>query len=382
MGSNGRTDQRATPGAIRRLVSWPMLAAVWLPVAAFTALHYGTSHEYHWVHDVLRRAYYVPIVIGAVRVGLTGGLVTAGVVTLCYVPHAFFASLHFDPARGLEKVLEILLYFIVAVVAGTLADRERRRRAQLQEALEEQQRLADQLVRAGRLGALGEVVAGIAHEIKNPLHSLAGTAEIVDPIIPEESEERRMWEIHRDEIRRLGEVSDRFLSFARPAPLETVPLDLRDVAERVTQLVAAEARQRSIAMTTDFPEYVPVLGDLDQLAQIALNIALNGIKAIDDRGGSIHVSTGRRVAAGKTMAFLRIENDGPPIPEDEREQLFDPFHGDAGGTGLGLSISSRIAEQHGGYITVDSEGLGVAFTLYLELLEDRGFVAGIEHLPK
>ncbi len=93
--------------------------------------------------------------------------------------------------------------------------------------MSEQKRLTGQLVRAGRLSALGEVVAGIAHEIKNPLHSLSGTAEIVDPLIPEDAEERRIWEIHREELKRLGRVADQFLSFARRSPIEAIPVDLR-----------------------------------------------------------------------------------------------------------------------------------------------------------
>jgi signal transduction histidine kinase len=343
---------------------------VWLPVAAISALHYGTPHEHDWIHDVLRRAYYIPIVIAAVRIGLVGGLASAAAVTLCYLPHAFLVEHHFDPERGLEKLLEILLYAIVGAVAGTLSDRERHRRNELQAALDEQQRLTGQLVRAGRLGALGEVVAGIAHEIKNPLHSLAGTAEIVEPLIPADAEERRMWEIHRDEIRRLGAIAERFLSFARPTPIEPVPLDLRDVARRLIELVGADARQKGIAVTAASDEETLVRGDLDQLAQIALNIALNGIKAIGTGGGRLHVSTGRCTNGGRELAFLRIENDGPAIPAAEREHLFDPFHGDVDGTGLGLSISARIAEQHGGYIEVTNDGLGVAFTLYLEPLGD------------
>ena len=85
-------------------------------------------------------------------------------------------------------------------------------------------------MRAGRLGALGELVAGVAHEIKNPLHALAGTAEIIAPLVPADAEERRMWELHISEIDRPGRVAERFLSFARPRELVRERIDLRDVA--------------------------------------------------------------------------------------------------------------------------------------------------------
>ncbi len=298
MASHAKGDRRSARGAqevIGQLLSPGTILGVWLPIALFTAFHYGTSHEYHWVHDILRRAYYLPIVVAAVRIGLMGGLLSAFAVTVAYMPHAFILPHHFDPARSLEKALEIVLYFIVAAVAGYLSDSERKRRAQLQRSLDDQRKLTGQLARAGRLSALGEVVAGIAHEIKNPLHSLAATAEIVDPLIPENAEERRMWEIHRDEIDRLKRVSEQFLSFARPTPTEAVPLDLRDVAERIIELVGAQARQSSVEISKTLPgTKVMVCGDLDQLAQVGLNIAVNAIRALGHGGSRMLIQVGKQ----------------------------------------------------------------------------------------
>jgi signal transduction histidine kinase len=342
------------------------ILSIWTLLLAITVLHYLSSPHQHWIHDLLRRAYYLPIVIAGMRSGLLGGLAISGVVTLAYIPHAFFDVERFDPAHGLEKSLEIILYFVVACVSGYLSDLEHRRRMQLQAAMDEQKSLTKQLVRAGRLAALGEVVAGIAHEIKNPLHSLAGTAEIVDPVISSESEVRRMWEIHKSEIERLKRTADRFLTFARPEPVKAVALDLREVASRLVDLVGAEARQKHIDIEERLPDQsVIVHGDVDQLAQVGLNVAINAIKAIGDSGGKICISVGTEHNRQARMTFLRIENDGPPIAKEEREHLFDPFHSGNNGTGLGLSISARIAEQHGGFMEVENEGLGVCFTLFL-----------------
>jgi signal transduction histidine kinase len=336
---------------------------VWLPIAAITALHYGTSHELDWAHDVLRRLYYLPIVAAAFRHGLRGGLAAALVTSLVYLPHAFApGDHHHDPAGGLEKALELLVYNSVGATAGYLAELERRRRRELQAALAEQQSLINQLVQAGRLGALGEVVAGIAHEIKNPLHALAGTAEIVDPLIPADCEERPLWEIHRKEIERLSRIAGRFLSFARPGESALVPLDLRRVAERTVALTQAEARQKSVQLRLDLPPApVSVRGDADQLASLALNIAVNAFKAMGPRGGVLRIAVER--LGGE--ATLTLENDGPPLPEVEPARLFAPFYSDSQGTGLGLSIAARIAQQHGGVVTAANAGLGVRFTLSL-----------------
>lgn len=344
-----------------------MWLLVWGPIVVVTAVHFGTHPDQQWIHDVLRRLYYLPIILAAFRLGLVGGITAALVTTLAYLPHAFTGVHHHDPAPWLEKALEIVLYNVVGVVAGYLAGLERRRRQELQRALNEQQRLQQQLVRAGRLGALGEVVAGIAHEIKNPLHALKGSAEIIATEIPEEGQARKMWNMHTRELDRLERVAEQFLSFARPAGPELRDVDLRDVARRLDELVAADARNKGIDLELQLPDDpVPVKGDRDQLAQIAINLALNGVRALESSGGGhMRVSVERRGTSGET-AVLTLENDGPPLPEDRLEHLFDPFvSGNDDGTGLGLSISSRIAEQHAGWLEAENAGLGVRFSLLL-----------------
>jgi signal transduction histidine kinase len=313
--------------------------------------------------------YYLPIVLAAFDHGVRGGLSAALVTSLLYLPHAFSLSPghHHDPGGGLDKALEILLYNLVGATAGLLAGRERARRRELQRALVDQQRLTDELVRAGRLSALGEVVAGLAHEIKNPLHALAGTAEVVDPLIPRDCEERRMWELHVAELGRLSRLAERYLSFARPSPSELHDLDLRRVAEQIAELCVAEARHKGVAVALDLPEKpVPIRGDRDQLCSLGLHVAVNAFRAIASAR-----ATGRlniAVAADDKSALLTFENDGPPLTDAERPHLFSPFYsGHAQGTGLGLAIAARIAEQHGGTIDADNHGLGVRFTLRVPL---------------
>ena len=364
------------------LLSRHLLLTAWLPAVTITVLHYITGPEYHWLHDVLRRLYYLPILFASFGCGLRGGLVLATVVSLAYSPHAFTHLMHMDPAHTLEKVLELLIYFVVGGVAGILVDREKRRSleataatARAEEALQQQRRTADQLVRAGRLAALGELVAGIAHEIKNPLHGLRGTAEVVDPVVPSDAPQRRMWELHLKELARLETVSERFLSFARPTPLQREETDLMSVVERSAELVEAQARQQDVEVTVrrpdeDLPRVVPA--DHQQLTQVLLNISLNALQAMPDGGGAVQFSLARESRGGRPHGVVRVENDGPPIPPEELEHIFDPFvTTKSAGAGLGLSIAARIVEQHGGFIEVrnmdDEEG--VVFSVLLP--EDR-----------
>ncbi|MBN2719058.1 MAG: DUF4118 domain-containing protein [Deltaproteobacteria bacterium] len=360
------TDSEPDKSLLKRIFTPTLILGAWIPLVAVSLFHYFTGHDQLHIHDILRRLYYLPIVVGALQLGLLGGLLFALLVTLAYIPHAFILPHHFDPADGIEKILEIGIYFVMGAIAGYLSDREQRQRRRTEYALREQAALQQQLVRAGRLSALGQTVAGIAHEIKNPLHSLLGTSEIVDNVVPVDCDERRLWEIHVSEIKRLQNIADRFLSFARPSPSEMTLMDLRDVAERIRDLYGAQARQSDLSLAIALPDGpVHVRADRDLLAQLAINIFINAEKAIGARKGGIRLSVGTEVKNGLRMAFLQIENDGPPVDIANVESLFDPFYSGTDSTGLGLSISSRIAQQHDGFIDVANKGIGVAFTLYL-----------------
>jgi signal transduction histidine kinase len=364
---------------LRPVFSARMILTAWIPCLAITVLHYRTPAHQSWVHDVLRRLYYLPILFAAFSEGVRGGISLSVFASLIYFPHAFMSLVSRDPGDALEKGLEILLYNIVAVVAGLLVDRERREREKqerlankLSEALEEQQRIESQLIRAGRLGALGEMTAGIAHEIKNPLHAMKGTAEILRDVVPQEAPERRMLDLHIGEIDRLAQAAERFLTFARPAPADRRPLDLREVVDRVVSLLETQARKEGVktAVLPYLGEEPPrVLGDPDQLTQLLLNIAINGVQAMSPhRGGTLTFSLERECKGEKGIFVIRMANTGPAIPADQLERIFDPFFTTKdGGTGLGLSIGSRIADQHDGVLSVRNlpEETGVEFSLAL-----------------
>ena len=356
------------------------LLAIWLPVVVVTILHYSTGPELRWVHDVLRRVYYLPILAGAFLAGLRGGLVVSVPVSLAYLPHAFMSMHRPDPAHGLEKILELLFYNVIAVVAGLLADRaeSRRRQAelaarQLREALAEQHRTARQLERAGRMAALGQMVAGIAHEIRNPLHTIKGAVEILDPVIPRDAEEARMWDLLKRELERMGRISERFLTFAAPRERVSVRVDLGKLLERCVGLVDAQARKGGVSVVLDPVEAVApvwVEGDPDLLLQAVLNVVLNGLQAMESKGGNLRLGLGRRVGTdeGSGWVLVDVENDGPSIPEEDLDRVFEPFFSRrTGGSGLGLAITRRIVEDHLGSLSARNTGeaRGVRFEVVL-----------------
>ncbi len=372
----------ANPGVRpwRRLLEWRVIAGVWVPIALVTAVHFGTPAEHHWVHDVARRLYYLPIILAAFWAGTRGSLTAAIVASGAYIPHAFTHLHHMDPGSTLEKFLEVVLYLVVGLVGGLLADRERTERYRQQELAHQLQRTLDdlketeqQLVRSGRLGALGELTVGLAHEIKNPLHAMRGTAEIFGKAIDEERPERRMVDLHLQEIDRLTGVLERFLAFARPQVTRRDRVDLVEIVQRVQELTAAQASKAEVAFEVASHEGpAPVHGDPEQLVQVLLSIVINGLDALRGQGDRwLKIGLGTARHGSRRYQVIEVSNAGPPIPSDLLERIFDPFVTTKDeGTGLGLSIAARIVDDHEGHIEAGNLDDGVMFRIRLPATEE------------
>lgn len=355
--------------------------ALWLPVALVSYLHYSTGVAHHELHGIFRRLYYIPIVLGAFSFGLKGSLAVSILVSIVYAPHAFTHIFMHDPGGTTEKILEIALYNIVAYITGSLvlkewAERGRQKKiaGRLKESLEEKKLLEEQLIRTGKLKALGELTAGIAHEIKNPLASVKGAAEAIADEIPEDSPRRKLVEIQKKELRRLSETLERFLSFARPGKFLTARLDLRDLVDHAVELLEPQAAKKEIEIVTARPaQPVFIDGDRDQITQVLVNLVINAVSAIGKDGTvRLEVETGFVGPAG--FGIIRVIDSGPGVPAEIREKIFNPFFSTKeGGTGLGLSISANIIERHGGFIRVsgNSGGRGAIFSVFLPLPQRR-----------
>jgi len=230
-------------------------------------------------------------------------------------------------------------------------------------------RLEAQLRRADKLAALGTLAAGVAHEVKNPLHALSLNLHLLQEAVaaPDATaaEVKDYFEILRSEIQRIHRIVENFLRFARPAIPEVRPLDLNGLLERVLSLVAFEAAGHDVTIETSLgPSLEAVPGDEGQLAQVFLNVAINALQAMP--GGGVLTVTSR---AADGWAEVAIGDTGEGIRGDVLPHVFDPyFTTRAGGVGLGLAIAHRIVEGHHGVIDVESEaGRGTTVTVRLPL---------------
>ena len=229
-----------------------------------------------------------------------------------------------------------------------------------------------------RLAALGQMAAGLAHEIRNPLGSIKGAAQFLQPTGSQPADAtgtREFLGIIVEEVDRLNKIVSQFLDYARPYRGDQNPLDINDVVRKTLHLIDKE-RSAGVDISTSFIDGLPpVRADAQQMRQVFLNLTFNALEAMP-QGGKLHVSTSlrRSTRRGAAAAFLeiRFRDTGVGIPPADQRNLFIPFFTTKErGTGLGLSISQRIIENHGGTIEVRSQsGAGSTFSVLLPVEAD------------
>jgi two-component system, NtrC family, sensor histidine kinase HydH len=229
----------------------------------------------------------------------------------------------------------------------------------------EQARLRARLSEAERLAAAGELAAGMAHEIRNPLAAIVNATTLLDgPHLLTSDERMSTLDAVRKEARRLNRILSDFLIFARPRAPKLLPGDIREVVEHVAALIRDDpVRARLVELRTRVDAAVPSFAfDPDQLTQVLLNVALNGIEAMGGRG-RLSLEVGR--VNGEVL--IAVADTGRGIAAEDRGRVFEPFFSKKpGGTGLGLTIARRIVDAHGGHIDLDSTpGQGTRFTIAL-----------------
>jgi signal transduction histidine kinase len=228
--------------------------------------------------------------------------------------------------------------------------------------------IEEQLRRAERLSALGELSAVLAHEIRNPLGSIRGTAEILKDDFSPGDRKYEFLEILLKESERLNRVVEDFLHLARPVSSDQESCDLAKEIGEVVTLMSGEASSRGIRLVFLSGEIPPVRGDQEKLRQVFLNLILNGIQATA-RGGSITVGLHHCPAGEESPAMVEISfaDTGKGMSPLVMEKVFEPFYSTReGGTGLGLAIVQKIVESHSGSVQVTSEpGVGTTFRVKL-----------------
>jgi signal transduction histidine kinase len=345
-----RTPEQRAPWRLSDTNRWVILLG---GVATISALHYVTPPAHFVLHALYQRLYYVPVILAAYWFGVRGGLVAALLSAIAYAPHIHTAWSHNAPYT-VSQYVELVVFLSLGLSVGLIASHERRlsnRHRETAESLERANRelrdSAEQLRRAERLSVLGEIAAGLAHEIRNPLAGMKGALEIVVSRAASGTPEAEFSAIATKELARLESLVQEFLDYARPKPPRFRAADLPEVIRRVTTLLGPEADRAGVSLAVEgvgAPAELRI--DPEQIEQVLVNVVLNAVQA-SPRGGRVVL----RHQPRDGRYVLEVLDQGAGLSPETEARIFEPFFTTKErGTGLGLAISQRIVVAHHGQI--------------------------------
>lgn len=355
-----------------------LFPALLVAVIAIGLLHLFTPGDLHFYHNTYRRLSYFPIVLGGLWFGVRGGLGLSLLSSIAFIPHVLLYVGH--GSQAVSELMEIILYLAAGLLVGVISGRQTRLRERYRQLSEKLQasyaRLHDETVQlieaearlaaAQKFSALGKLSASLAHEIKNPLASIKGTAEILRDEFPGDHPKREFVDILFKETGRLHDTVEEILRYAkgRPQEREEALEPLAAVAHHVGALLERQLREKQVHFflpENDAARHLLV--ESAKFSQVLLNLGLNALEAVAP-GGRIWLLAENGADGGGRIAVC---DDGPGVPEAEKERIFEPFYSGKGdGTGLGLLISRKIVESYGGSLrATDRPGGGACFEILL-----------------
>lgn len=310
--------------------------------------------------------YYVPVLAAALMDGWIAALVLGSASVV--------ASVVLAPGAPPARLFDLAAFSAVAALAGLFLQRERRQKQQhqamgqqLSDMYQKLQENFEGMKRAERLSALGQLSAGLAHEIRNPLASIAGAASILQRNHPDDPKSARCVQIIDSECKRLNKLLTNFIDFARPRlpVFQKISVDtvLEDVVALANHAIGRKSINLAIRIDGSLPE---VECDAEQLRQVLLNLLINAIEASTE-GGTVTL----KAQQNEGMLEILVVDEGSGIAPDLIDRLFDPFFTTKEmGTGLGLPVAHQIVSQMSGVLTARrNPDRGMTFTIAFPVRE-------------
>jgi len=322
--------------------------------------------------------YYLPVVTAAEYFSPIATLLWTALASAAYCSYLYPALQEYEinsESYGLLAI-RILFFFLAGMVVNRFVVENRRQIKRYQELAEtlaetnrKLQQAQEEARRSERLAALGQMSAGLAHEIRNPLGVIKGSAEMLQQKLGESNPlAGELAGYISIETNRLSALVTRFLDFARPLHAELTPQDITSVLDRAMHDVAMTHKEEgaSVRVERQYQQNLPLVPLDESLSEQAfVNLIQNAYDAMSGGGGTLRVLAARAKSANQAGVEVRIEDTGPGIPDELREQIFNPFvTTKKTGVGLGLSIVSRIIDGHHGSIRLESGLKGAGFVMF------------------
>ena len=377
-----QTNQKNT------IVRWIIIISI---TVIISVLHYTTPTMKWQYHLIYMQSYFIPILIAAFQFGIKGGLLSALLVTILYLPHVMLQWGGLVEAN-LMRFLQILLFYIIGYLTGFKSQREWEEKKRYQDAageLEQNLQLLDQqtdtlsnldkqLRQYDRLAVIGELTASLAHEVRNPLGSIRGAVEIMRDEIPEKLKKSDFFQILIEETQRLSTVVENYLQYARRQSPEIKKFDIKETIINAEVLLSRQFTRNNHNLNIQLPDgpcYTN--GDPNQLWQILINLLVNADQAMPGTGDIVV----RLISIGNAKGDERANQDderelwyeisvvdqGIGMTTEQLENIYKPFFSSkSSGTGLGMAIVKRIADENKWKINIQSElDQGTTFQLQL-----------------
>lgn len=242
----------------------------------------------------------------------------------------------------------------------------------MQKKLSEQR---EQLFQSEKMSALGELLAGVAHELNNPLSLVVGHALMLKEEVADPNFARRVEKIG-GAAERCAKIVKTFLAMARQQPARLAPVAVAEIAEIAIDSLAQGNRRTGVEIDVDLAADLPLVeSDQDQMTQVVINLLTNAEQAISSSGKGDRITVSARLDAASDMVLLRVSDNGPGVPKDIRSRIFNPMFTtkDIGqGTGIGLAFVHRVVTAHGGRIRLEpDQGNGAVFSIYLPIVKAK-----------
>lgn len=321
--------------------------------------------------------YYLPVVTAATYFDTLGTLLWTALASAAYCSLLIPAMQDFTiTGEAITELSSRVLFFFLAAMLVSRFSVEIRRRATAYQSLAEQmaitnQRLAEvqeEARRTERLAALGQMSAGLAHEIRNPLGVIKGSAEMLTKKLQDSNPlASELAGYISSETNRLSALVARFLDFARPQALELIPGSITEVVDRALAAVVTQRPDAKVTVEREYAQGLPQVRMDDRLCeQVFQNLALNAYEAMEPGGGTLRVEIAAVRRAAGSGVEVTLRDTGPGIPPEICEQIFNPFFTTKKtGVGLGLAIVSKIVDDHRGSLQVESTlGQGACFRVF------------------
>ncbi|HTU35452.1 MAG TPA: ATP-binding protein [Candidatus Acidoferrum sp.] len=378
---------------IVQLFEGPMIAwqpkrgpvySVVLKIALSTLLLYHTGGETA-INSSYYPIYYLPVITAALEFGPIGTLFWTALTSAAYLSLLIpvippLGEYELTPEAAELLGVRIIFMFLAGVLVNRFAVENRHQvqkyqalSAMLEKANRQLQRAEAEARRAERLAALGQLSAGLAHEIRNPLGVIKGSAEMLtQKLRSTEPLTAELASYISSEVNRLNALVARFLDFARPQRLELGPVQIAQVLDRALEIVEPQFPSAGVKVERDYDPQVPdIIADRQLCEQIFVNLILNSFQAMAEMPAGdervLHLNVTPESPGGVSGVSVLVEDTGPGVPPEFREQVFNPFFtSKKEGVGLGLAIVAKFVDDHRGSIHLEPNcGPGACFRVFL-----------------